>query len=138
VIENNSKPSCNCEPGYPWQMNSQYFHVVNGDTKRNKGNFDNRQLSADNPYKGVPWNEDYHTVGVWWKDATHMQFYLDGEEAGSVVSERDFTLDLNIIWDLWTIDEDWAGGIADQVDLTDEANNTMRVDWVRTWQLEAE
>jgi len=51
--------------------------------------------------------------------------------AGSVVSARD----LNLIWDLWTIDEDWAGGIAAKDDLSNEANNTMQIDWVRTWQL---
>jgi hypothetical protein len=136
IIENNSKPSCNCEPAFPWQMNSQYFHVVNGDTKRDKGNFDNRTLSDENPLKGVPWNEEYHIVGVWWKNATDIQFYLDGEPAGSVVSARDFTKDLNIIWDLWTIDEDWAGGIAAQDDLLNDAINTMKIDWIRTWKLE--
>ncbi|MEM6647260.1 MAG: family 16 glycosylhydrolase [Bacteroidota bacterium] len=138
IIENNSKPSCGCQPNFPWQMNSQYFHVVNGDTKRNKGDFDNRQLSADNPLRGVAWNEDFHTVGVWWKDARNIQFYLNGEPAGSVASARDFTRDLNLIWDLWTIDADWSGGIASQADVLDDANNTMRIDWVRTWQLVAE
>jgi len=34
-------------------------------TYSNKGNFDNRNLSSANPLKGVKWNEDYHTVGVW-------------------------------------------------------------------------
>lgn len=135
IIENNSKPSCNCKPNFPWQMNSQYFHVVNGDTKRNKCDFDNRDLSDENPLKGVPWNEDYHIVGVWWKDARNIQFYLDGEPAGSVVSARDFTRSLNIIWDLWTINENWSGGIAQQNDLLDDSLNTMRIDWVRTWKL---
>jgi len=135
VIENNSKPSCSCQPDFPWQMNSQYFHVVDGDTKRNKGDFDNRNLSDDNPLKGVTWNEEYHIVGVWWKDAVNIQFYLDGEPAGSVVSARDFTRDLNIIFDLWTIDADWSGGIAAKNDLNDENINTMKIDWVRTWKL---
>lgn len=135
IIENNSKPSCDCEPNFPWQMNSQYFHVVDGDTQRAKGNFDNRALSSDNPLRGVQWNEGYHVVGVWWKNARDIQFYLDGEPAGSVVSARDFTRDLNLIWDLWTIDADWAGGIAAQEDLADDSMNTMYVDWVRTWKL---
>ncbi|SEQ54437.1 LamG domain-containing protein [Neolewinella agarilytica] len=136
VIENNSKPSCNCQPDFPWQMNSQYFHVVDDDTRRNKGNFDNRNLADDNPLKGVRWNEEYHIVGVWWKDARNIQFYLDGEPAGSVVSERDFTRDLNIIWDLWTVDEPWLGGLPPQSDLNDETINTMKIDWIRTWTLE--
>ncbi len=135
VIENNSRPSCGCRADYPWQMNSQYFHVVNGDTKRNHGNFDNRNLSNNNPKKGVRWNEDYHVVGVWWKDAKNIQFYLDGEPAGSVVSARDFTRNLNLIWDLWTDDEDFLGGVAVRSHLTDDNINTMRVDWVHTYQL---
>ncbi|WP_245764333.1 LamG domain-containing protein [Salegentibacter agarivorans] len=136
VIENNSKPSCGCQPDFPWQMNSQYFHVIDDDTRREKGNFDNRNLSNANPGKGIKWNEEYHIVGVWWKDATHIQFYLDGEPAGSVVSERDFTRDLNLIWDLWTFDADWLGGLAKKEDLLDDSINTMKVDWVRTWKLE--
>ena len=138
VIENNSKPSCDCQPDFPWQMNAQYFHVVDADTKRNKGNFDNRKLSDLNPLKGIPWNEDYHIVGVWWKDARNIQFYLDGEPAGSVMAARDFTRNLNLIWDLWTIDENWSGGIAAQNDLLNNDINTMKIDWVRTWQLEKE
>ncbi|MBB4079588.1 hypothetical protein GGR28_002213 [Lewinella aquimaris] len=138
VIENNSKPSCGCQPDFPWQMNAQYFHVIDDDTRRAKGNFDNRNLSDDNPLKGIPWNEEYHVVGVWWKDARHIQFYLDGEPAGSVVSERDFTRDLNLIWDLWTVDEPWLGGLPDRNDLLDDSVNTMYIDWVRTWKLEKE
>ncbi len=137
IIENNSNPSCNCKEDFPWQMNSQYFHVVDNDVKRNDGNFDNRNLSEKNPLKGKKWNEEYHTVGVWWKDATHIQFYLDGEPADNVVSERDFTRDLNIIWDLWTFDVDWLGGLAVKNDLLDTSINTMKIDWVRTWELKS-
>ena len=138
VIENNSKPSCNCQPAFPWQMNSQYFHVVDVNTQRNKGNFDNRNLSQENPLRGVPWNEDYHIVGVWWKNERDIQFYLEGEPAGSVVSARDFTRELFLLWDLWTFDATWLGGLAMQSDLQDARVNTMYVDWVRTWQLEEE
>ncbi|WP_086932413.1 carbohydrate-binding protein [Agarilytica rhodophyticola] len=135
VIENNSKPSCGCQPDFPWQMNSQYFHVVNGDTKRNADNFDNRNLSNSNPLKGVRWNEDYHVVGVWWKDAKNIQFYLNGEPAGKVVSARNFTRNLNLIWDLWTADANYLGGLAVRSDLNNNAINTMYVDWVHTYKL---
>ncbi|WP_276166722.1 family 16 glycosylhydrolase [Zobellia alginiliquefaciens] len=135
VIENNSNPSCDCQPDFPWQMNAQYFHVIDDETKRNKGNFDNRELSDENPLKGVPWNEDYHTFGVWWKDATHIQFYLDGEPAGNVVSAREFTRNLNIIWDLWTVDADWLGGLAQKEHLSDSTLNTMKIDWIHTYKL---
>ncbi len=146
VIENNSRPSCGCQPNFPWQMNSQYFQATNGFTVRNADNFDNRNLSNNNPKKGVRWNEEYHTVGVWWKDEKNMTFYLDGEEAGSVVVGEDrggrnfpeirFSRDLNLIWDLWTDDENFLGGVADKAHLTDDSINTMRVDWVHTYKLE--
>lgn len=135
VIENNSKPSCACQPDFPWQMNSQYFIVVDNSTERNKGNFDNRDLSDTNALKGIKWNEAYHTVGVWWKDANNIQFYLDGEPAGKVKSTRNFTRELNIIWDLWTFDADWLGGLALKGDLSVDSINTMRVDWIHTYKL---
>lgn len=135
VIENNSNPSCNCQPDFPWQMNSQYFLVIDDDTERAKGNFDTRKLSSDNPLKGVKWNEAYHTVGVWWKDKNTVQFYLNGEAAGSVNTKRIFTRSLNIIWDLWTKDADWLGGITQKEDLKNETINTMYVDWIHTYRL---
>lgn len=149
IIENNSKPSCGCRPDFPVQMNSQYFHADSDKTPgeiRDEDNFLNTNLSDANPLKGVKWNEDYHTFGVWWKDANNIQFYLDGEPAGSVVvghdrsgttySDREFTRDLEVIFDLWTNEADWLGGLALKSDLGDNSINTMRVDWVRTWKLE--
>ena len=149
IIENNSKPSCGCQPNFPLQMNSQYFHADSAKTPvqiRNEDNFNQNNLSAVNPLKGVKWNEDYHTFGVWWKDAYNIQFYLDGELAGKVTvgqdrsgktyTDRKFTRDLEIIFDLWTADETWLGGLASKSDLGDNTINTMKVDWVRTWKLE--
>ena len=150
IIENNSKPSCNCQPDFPWQMNSQYFQVNSAASPkvvRNHGNFDNRKLSEDNPLKGVRWNEQYHTFGVWWKDSRNAQFYLNGEKAGSVVfgeqrsdndpfiEGRDFTRNLNIIWDLWTFDAPWLGGLPLKSDLGKNDINTMKVDWIHTYKL---
>ncbi|KAA1248033.1 RICIN domain-containing protein [Aquimarina sp. RZ0] len=135
IVENNSRPSCGCQPNFPWQMNSQYFQVVNGNTERNKGDFDNRNLSPGNPKRGVRWNEEYHVVGMWWKDANNVQFYLDGEPAGSVRTNRPLTRNLNLIWDLWTDDENFLGGVAVRSHLTNNNINTMKVDYVRTYKL---
>ena len=135
IVENNSKPSCGCQPNFPWQMNSQYFITVNGNEERRKGNFDNRNLPAGNPKKGVRWNQEYHVVGMWWKDANNVQFYLDGAPAGKVRSTRRFTRNQNLIWDLWTIAQPWAGGIAVKSDLNNGNINTMYVDYVRTYKL---
>ncbi|MEM6642895.1 MAG: beta-agarase [Bacteroidota bacterium] len=153
IIENNSKPSCNCTQAaeFPETMKSQYFHVDPALTPkevRNDGDFHRDGLSDVNPMKNIPWNEDYHTYGVWWIDAQNVQFYLDGEPAGRVqVGEnrdgnfypnRFFTRELEIIFDLWTNEATWLGGLPPKSDLGDDTINTMRVDWVRTWKLENE
>ena len=149
IIENNPKPSCDCQPEFPLRMNSQYFQADSNKTPgtiRDEDNFMNTNLSNANPGKGVKWNEAYHTFGVWWKDSKNIQFYLDGEPAGSVnvghdrsgetYSDREFTRDLEIIFDLWTYHENWIGGLAKKEDLSDNTINTMKIDWVRTWKLE--
>lgn len=153
IIENNSKPSCGCSEAsdFPLQMNSQYFQADSSKTPgeiRNEDNYNQSGLSDVNPLKNVKWNEDYHTFGVWWKDAKNIQFYLDGEPAGKVVVgenrdgstyvDREFTRDLEIIFDLWTADANWLGGLALKSDLSDNSINTMKIDWVRTWKLENE
>lgn len=136
ICENNSNPSITSQQSYrPYTMYSQYFIVKDSVVERKHGNFDNRNLSPDNPLKGVKWNEAYHTLGAWWIDKNNIQFYLDGEPAGSVISIQDFTLEQNIIWDLWTIDASWAGGIAHKDDLLDDSINTMYVDWIHTYEL---
>jgi len=151
IIENNSKPSCNncAADDYPVQMNSQYFHADNNlDPKeiRNKDNYLRSSLSQANPLRNVGWNEDYHTYGVWWKDERNIQFYLNGEPSGNVVvgehrdgtyhPSRFFTRELEIIFDLWTNEAGWLGGLPPKSDLQNESINTMRIDWVRTWKLE--
>ncbi|MGY6649583.1 beta-agarase [Wenyingzhuangia sp. IMCC45574] len=142
IIENNSKPTLDPTASfaldeYPWQMNSQYFIVKNGETERNKGNSSNKNLSEGNTLRGVKWNEAYHVVGAWWKDAYNVQFYLDGEPSGSVTTKQPFTLEQFLIWDLWTQDSPWVGGLPPKQELEDESINTMRVDWVRTWKLKS-
>ncbi len=149
IVENNSKPTEDCvntsinTPNFPWttnlfptQMNSQYFIAKNGVTERHEDNYDTRWLSDENPKKDKTWNEDYHIVGCWWIDERTVQFYLDGEPAGRVTTNQDFTLELELIFDLWTADECFLGGLADKNDLADNTINTMKVDWVRTWKLE--
>ncbi|GEC72475.1 Glycosyl hydrolases family 16 [Flavobacterium flevense] len=149
IIENNSNPSCGCQPDFPLQMNSQYFHAnstLSPIEIRNAANFNQSKLLAINPSKGIKWNEDYHTFGVWWKDSKNIQFYLDGEPAGSVVvgkdrngqtyANREFTRDLEIIFDLWTSDASWLGGLPLKSDLSNNTINTMKIDWIRTWKLE--
>ncbi len=135
MCESNSNPSRKEQVERPYTLYSQYFVVNDNNTERAHGNFDNRKLSDSNPAKGKRWNEEYQVIGVWWKDAHNIQFYINGEEAGKVKTTRPFTRDLNIIWDLWTEDAAWTGGIADPKDLSNKKINTMYVDWIHTYQL---
>ncbi|RJE72502.1 family 16 glycosylhydrolase [Reichenbachiella sp. MSK19-1] len=150
IIENNSNPSCDCQPDMPERMNAQYFHVdpdLTPQEVREHANFNRSGLSDANPLKNSGWNEAYHTYGLWWKDAQNIQFYLDGEPAGHVkvgddrsgqfYPNREFTKDLEIIFDLWSNEADWLGGLPQKADLENDNINTMRIDWVRTWTLEA-
>lgn len=136
VIENNAAPTCNCKPDYPWLMKSHYWQARSGTEYDEASDFDNRNLPVGTAGKGVKWDADYHIFGVYWKDARNMDFYLNGVKVGSLVSDYDYTRDLNILFDLWTKDADWLGGLALQSNVSDNSKNTMYVDWVRTWQLE--
>ena len=135
VCEHNSKPSFPNMKDRPYTMYSQYFIVVDNDTERNNGNFDNRKLSDKNPAKGKKWHEDYQVLGCYWKNEHEVTFYINGEEAGSVKSTRKYTRQLNIIWDLWTSVHEWTGGIAAKEDLSNNQINTMYVDWIKTYKL---
>lgn len=137
VCEHNTNPSWPDMADRPYTMYSQYFIVVDDDTERANGNFDNRKLSDGNPAKGKKWNEDYQVLGCYWKNEHEVIFYINGEEAGSVKSKRKYTRKLNIIWDLWTSEHEWTGGIADKEDLADDSINTMYVDWIHTYTLKA-
>jgi len=151
IIENNSKPTCtNCKADdFPIRMKSHYHQAdqnKNPNWIRHEGDFLRTNLSTTNPSRNKGWNEDYHVYGAFWKDSKNVQFYLDGEPAGSIVvgehwddktyNDREFTRDLEIIFDLWTNEADWLGGLPPKSELGNNTINTMRVDWVRTWKLE--
>ncbi len=150
IVENNVNPTEDCrdqtnKPSdfawtpwlFPTQMNSQYFIAKKGRTENRHGNFDTRFLSDQNPNKGKKWDETYHIVGAWWKDSRNVQFYLDGEEAGKITTSQDMTLELELIFDLWTAEQCNIGGLPQKEELNDTSKNTMRVDWVRTWKLKS-
>ncbi|GJM62535.1 T9SS type A sorting domain-containing protein [Persicobacter diffluens] len=136
ICEHNSKPSWPGDEDRAYSMYSQYFIVKDSITERaHMPRVDTRNLSASNPAKGKKWNEAYQTLGCYWKDAHNVIFYINGEEVGSVKSTKQFTRSQNIIWDLWTSEFSWTGGIADKNDLSNNNINTMYVDWIHTYEL---
>ncbi len=136
ICEHNANPSYAPDVAdRPYTMYSQYFIAEDGVEERADANFDNRDLSTDNPAYSKKWSEEFQILGLWWKDKNNLQFYINGEEAGSITTTSDFTRSLNIIWDLWTVDETWSGGIASKDDLSNDDINTMYVDWICTYTL---
>lgn len=137
ICENVSNPNNTSGnfKNWPYIRNSQYFIVKNGVEERRKANFDNRNLSNNNAMKGKKWNEKYHVLGLFWKDANTLEFYINGEKSGVLNSTKKFTLTQNIIWDLWTSPESWFPGLPPKTDLLNNNINTMYVDWIHTYKL---
>ena len=92
------------------------------------------------------WREDFHRIGVYWRDPWHLEYYVDGQ----LVRERDgrnqidplnytsgsgLSKDLNII--LNTEDQTWratAGLTPTDTELEDTVAHTFKIDWVRAYQ----
>lgn len=136
ICEHNTKPSWLNEEDRPYTMYAQYFIVKDGDTERaHAERADTRNLSDNNPAKDKKWNQEFQTLGCYWKNEHEVIFYINGEQAGSVKSTQKFTREQNIIWDLWTSPHKWTGGIVDKKDLANDDINTMYVDWIHTYEL---
>lgn len=140
ICEHNTKPSYPDQSDRPFMMYSQYFIVVDDDTERahSEPRPDTRKLAVDNPAKDKMWHEDYQVLGCYWKNEHDVIFYINGEEAGSVKSTREYSRELYVLWDLWTSEHSWTGGIASKEDLANDAINTMYVDWIHTYILVAD
>jgi beta-glucanase (GH16 family) len=76
--------------------------------------------------------DDFHTYGVWWKDARTVWLYLDGEKVEEVTTKGEFNEPLYLFFDTEVFK--WEGNPALE-SLKDDSRNTMQVDWVRGWRL---
>ncbi|WNJ17338.1 RICIN domain-containing protein [Pontibacter sp. G13] len=76
----------------------------------------------------------YHTYGAWWKSATEIQFFLDGQYVYSVTPYADFDIPMYI--KLVTETYDWNPVPADGGMTGTWTERTTFYDWVRTWKLE--
>ncbi|TXG34777.1 T9SS type A sorting domain-containing protein [Seonamhaeicola maritimus] len=107
----------------------------------------------------INWKDDYHRYGVYWKDATHLYYYIDGvlvtwregmEEIDPLYftnsinpgdSNNDTRTGLNKPMDiLFTVeDQDWRSNMTPPLTPTDTElantdNHTMKVDWIRVYK----
>ena len=90
---------------------------------------------------GSEFSDDFHRVGVYWKDAFNLDFYLDGKfvRAMKINDPRNpsvgFNQPMQMIIDIedhkWRSD---AGVVASDAELADDSKNRMYVDWVRMYK----
>lgn len=107
--------------------------------------------------EGTIWRNDYHTIGVYWKDPWNLEYYVDGElvrtrsgkdEIDPLFHTNKFFLgdetkdtrtglskEMDII--INTEDQTWraiAGLSPTDEELKDEEGHTFNVDWVRVYK----
>ncbi len=99
---------------------------------------------------GTKWRDDYHRVGVYWKDAWTLEYYVDGQlvrtvSGSDMIDPYDYTEGTGLVKDMDIIinmeDQSWRaiGGMSPtDAELTSEANCTFKVDWIRVYKLTTE
>ncbi len=86
--------------------------------------------------------QGYHTYGVWWKSATEVLFYLDGQFVGQVAPAADFDIDMYLRFVVESYDWNPDNGNTNPATglrwdgVNDNfVNRTSYYDWVRSWRL---
>ncbi len=86
--------------------------------------------------------QGYHTYGVWWKNATEVLFYLDGQFVGQVTPAANFDIDMYLRFVVESYDWNPDNGNTNPATglrwdgVNDNfANRTSYYDWVRSWRL---
>lgn len=134
------------------QNMSTNFHVFFRDNN-NEIISDFNDQTHNTPPWGTYWREGFHRFGAYWKSATDVTFYIDGQEtpngswAEVIMKDKDYTgailnknihnMDEEAFIILDTEDHSWrseAGHIATDADLADGSKNKMFVDWIRVYK----
>lgn len=100
---------------------------------------------------GKKWRDDFVRIGVYWKNPTHLEYYVNGKlvktVTGSVedIDPKGYTngTGINKPMDIIinTEDQDWRakkGWTPTDEELANKENNTFRVDWIRVYKPVAE
>ncbi|GAB5379466.1 MAG: family 16 glycosylhydrolase [Aliiglaciecola sp.] len=97
-------------------------------------------------YNGTVWREDFHRIGVYWRDPWHLEYYVNGKltrvsSGKDVIDPHGYTKGTGLSKPMQAIinleDQDWR--MTQGLTPTDEElNNTARqpymVDWVRFYK----
>ncbi|MBD1390139.1 family 16 glycosylhydrolase [Neiella sp. HB171785] len=111
---------------------------------------DYQPSSADTWYTDgkTKWQEDFHRIGVYWRDPWHLEYYVDGKlvrtaSGVDVIDPHNFTNGKGLTKPMHVIinteDQDWRSGVEPSItptdeELADDSKNTYLVDWVRFYK----
>lgn len=97
-------------------------------------------------FDGTNWREDFHRIGVYWRDPWHLEYYVDGKlvrtvSGKKVIDPRGYTKGTGLSKPMHLIinveDQNWRSD--DEITPTDEElgdpnKSIMWVDWVRVYK----
>ncbi|WP_020570182.1 carbohydrate binding domain-containing protein [Neolewinella persica] len=78
--------------------------------------------------------DDFHRYGVWWKNGTQMDFYIDGVKTHSITRRADKPLEREMHLNMVTETYNWQTPPTPE-ELANEANNATYYDYVRGMEL---
>lgn len=97
---------------------------------------------------GTIWRNDFHRIGVYWRDPWHLEYYVDGKlvrtvSGESIIDPKGFTegaglskemqIIINMEDQAWRVDQ---GITPTDEELADTKKSIMWVDWIRVYQAE--
>ncbi len=97
-------------------------------------------------HDGTVWREDYHRIGVYWRNPWHLEFYVDGNLARiasgkDIIDPKRFTEGsglskaMNII--INAEDQTWrseSGLTPTDEEFKNQGDHTFKVDWIRVYK----
>lgn len=98
------------------------------------------------PRDGIKWKDDFHTIGVFWRDPWHLEYYVDGKfikssSGKAIIDPHDYTAGAGLSKPLYAIinteSHEWrsdAGIAPTDEELNDPNKNIYLVDWVRFYK----
>jgi hypothetical protein len=93
-----------------------------------------------------PWRDDFHRIGVFWRDPWHLRYYVDGKlvktsSGKDVIDPLNFTKGTGLSKPMHAIinmeDQDWRtkqGLTPTDEELADREKMTYQIDWVRFYK----
>lgn len=93
------------------------------------------------------WRNNFHRVGVYWRDPWHLEYYVDGKKVRTVsgkdiIDPKGFTAGTGLTKPMHIIinaeDQDWRSDqniTPTDEELADTSNSIMWVDWIRVYKM---